>query len=420
MFLSYSGAVSPHSWQDTTPSKSDRWRKMSWAAGEQSSGASTPAVVASPPRHRPTAFYNYQKPLTARPARTLVEVPLQKKVQTDVSSYESGYSGGLNNNNNPINIFQSSLDPNSRPFTPAGFSSTSSQHSCSRSSSRYDLISPNPVRETMSREKNDCSMRDSGAGALLAHTDLEDISDIVSFSDYPSERSLCMSNTSGLESISSSSRLLEASKLSEDPLPDDPNMLLPQLDTSQDDVREDVSRRVTPTPSSSQPRFSLMGSDSSSLPPPVFPFATWSGRSKPPLLPTPDNFPPFGPRQPKQMNLFEEDLSSSAKRPAHQALAKLPADLSRLQQDLSSTIRKPGRPSSFSQTNHNNNNLMKSDDVKWGPSSLAAGWLENLSSSARNIIRDSSSKIEEWGPETGLVSGSLIESYPVPEEYMVL
>lgn len=38
----------------------------------------------------------------------------------------------------------------------------------------------------------------------------------------------------------------------------------------------------------------------------------------------------------------------------------------------------------------------------------------------RSSVGSSSSKLDDWDPELGgLVAGSLIESYPVPEEYMV-
>jgi len=365
-------------------------------------------VAASPPR---PAFYNYQKPMQARP-RTLVEVPLQKKVQPDIGNKDLQTTSQPYN---PINIFQSNLDPNCRPFTPANFNLDSK-------GTTEDFFSP------FSKEAIARTTESVVTSQLSSDLGLEDISDIVSFSDLPSEKSLCMSNNSGLESISSAaSRLLEASKLSEDPLPEDPKILLPQLDTSQDDIKPEVDkvRRPSSTPSTGlQPRFSLLGSDASVLLPPGYPLSTWraaspTNKSRPPLLPTPYLLP-YGPRQPQQAPLFEEDLSfsfnSSPGKSSIRGRASVQGRSSSTAPttpDLSSTIRKPDTADKMTSISR------EGTPVRWRPSSLAADWTP---ASPDTLKRSASlgSKAEDWNPELGgLVAGALIQSYPVPDEYVV-
>ena len=423
--------ASPHSWQDPpTPAIQDRWRKMSWAAGENSSAG----AVASPPRAH---YYNYQKPLHQSRPRTLVEVPLQTPtLQHDRTPLVTPASLAANN---PINIFQSTLDPNSRPFTPASVSGATSPVSITIE----DMIgSCSGVSSSGPRNVN--NNNSCGLSLVSSTTDPEEMSasasEGASFLELTSEKSLSITNTSGLDSLSSSKQL-EASKLSEDPLPEDPKSLLPQLDISQDqdESKEDVQR-----PPSSNTRFSLIASDASLLPPPVFPFATWSGKSRPPLLPTPKNFPPFGPRQPKQVPLFEDDVallgSCSPKMRMIQGQGKIPfasylPPSTSLYQDVNAnnTAKKPDM---FASINPNSAVHNVKHSSSWPRPEVEGGLLANLNMSTETRPWRSSHPVKKeevpppspkqketkssngWEPEVGgLMSCSLIESYPVPDEY---
>jgi len=428
-----SGVVSPHSWHDITPSKADRWRKMSWAAGENG------AAIASPPR---PAYYNYQKPLQSRP-RTLVEVPLQNKVQDHEPSHTPFQA------NNPISIFQSNLDPNCRPFTPA---STTINKTFLGNQPPPPLP---PCKISIEEEVASISKEpvlDRAGLSLLSSCGLSTISsdqgetsvsnvDNASFLDPTSEKSLSMSNNSGQESSFTSSHQLEASKLAEDPLPEDPKSFLPQLDISQDEEKSTKMTGTTTSSSSSsapaQPRFLV--SDAALLPPPVFPFATWSGKSRPPLLPTPKNFPPFGPRQPQQVPLFEDEIPcSGASSPKSNFISSslgnsflsnstITGNYIKTDLNLSATIKKPPLVSRFSQQQ---SSLLSSFQDKsstiWNPNPQEQE-SRQFKSSADFSSNEKSwgfgglpNQLAEWDQEIGgLMSCSLIESYPVPDEYMV-
>ena len=192
-------------------------------------------VLSSPTR---SAYYNYQKPLHSRP-RTLVEVPLQTKLQD--TKQESTYQAP-NQSNNIISILQSNLDPNCRPFTPA------------------NLVSPSPIPFSESSGKSDgtreLSRKESVSTPSCHKIDMEELTLVSSereefllgedssYLETISDKSLCFSNNSGRGNESSllsmsNSKLLEASKLSEDPLPEDPKAFLPKLDTSHDELIEE-------------------------------------------------------------------------------------------------------------------------------------------------------------------------------------
>jgi len=423
-----SGVVSPHNWQDSAsgiPSNkpvNDRLRKQSWAAEN-----GNVMVLSSPTR---SAYYNYQKPLHSRP-RTLVEVPLQTKLQQDTNKQEPTYQAP-SQSNNIISILQSNLDPNCRPFTPA------------------NLVSPIPFSGVSGKsdDAKDLSRKASVSTPSCQKLDMEEltlvsvereefvIGEDSSYFETISDKSLCFSNNSGRgnESSMSYSKSLEASKLSEDPLPEDPKAFLPQLDTSHDGCMEE--KAVSPIPPTAKQKFSLMSSDSS-MPPSVFPFAHWSGKARPPLLPTPKNFPPYGPRQPKQAPLFEDEttspgfISPSPKlRSIHgqgNTLNLLSCNTSRINEptminaSLGATVKKPdvmGRitrqqtaamdisSSTWKPTNSEKNNLKLATDNKDVP--LASPGFRSQTDGA------------DWTPEFGgLMPCSLIESYPVPDEYMV-
>ena len=424
-----SGLVSPHSWHETTPGKAgDRWRKMSWAAGENTGCISS--VPPSPPK---PVHFNYQKPLHLARPRTLLEVPLlQSKVQDTNEQKPSVIAAFTAQTAGP---FQSTLDPNSRPFTPASTKEPSPSpmsELISRSRSMEHQASLAMDRPITRESLNHPNRNMESCGLSFTSSDLEDISasESASFLELitASEKSLTMSNTSGLESLSTSKNSYsEASKLAEDPLPEDPKSLLPQqLDSSFDENKEKSSK------SSNDPKLSFLAAD---LPPPVFPFETWSGKRviQTPkhfpgqgLLPTPKNFPNYGPKQThkteEEVSFLPGSTSSSPKPRMIQGRGEVAStgfiqdfmrstlgisdstglDFKRknLQSQLSS--RQTGKPSLPSTLNVGN--LREVELSKEDPGSLGLSWQKSLF---------------DWEPElVSLFSGSLIESYPVPDEYM--
>jgi len=431
-----SGLVSPHSWHETTPGKAgDRWRKMSWAAGENvqvlDSKFGTGCVSSIPSSPPKPVHFNYQKPLHLSRPRTLLEVPLlQSKVQ-DTNEQKPSLIAALTGQQTAAGPFQSTLDPNSRPFTPASTKEPSpSPMSELIARSMEKQASPAMERPVTRESLNNPNRNMESCGLSFTSSDLEDISasESASFLELisASEKSLAMSNTSGLDSLSTS-KYSEASKLAEDPLPEDPKSLLPQqLDSSFDENMENISR------SSNDPKLSFLAAD---LPPPVFPFETWSGKRviQTPknfpgqgLLPTPKNFPNYGP---KQTHKTEEEVSfpgssSSSPKPrmiqgrGDVASAGFIQDLMRSTLGMTESIGldftrkslptqsrsrlggKPTLPSTLNVGNLREVNELKNEDQ----GSLGLSWQKSLF---------------DWEPElASLLSGSLIESYPVPDEYM--
>ena len=423
-----SGLVSPHSWHETTPGKpGDRWRKMSWAAGENTS-----CVSSIPPSPTKAVQFNYQMPRTARP-RTLLEVPLQQSKVQDITEQKHSVIAAITAQNGVAGTFQSTLDPNSRPFTPASTQEPSPSPMAelvSRSAEKeVSPASERPItRESLNNPNSDRKME--SCGLSFSSSGLEDISasESASFLELisASDKSLTMSNTSTLESLSTS-KFYEALKLAEDPLPEDPKFLLPQqLDSSFDENKEMVTK------SSKDPKLSFLEAD---LPPPVFPFETWSGKRviQTPknfpgqgLLPTPKNFPNYGP---KQTNKTEDEVqfagsaSLSPKLRMIQGRGELSStgfiqdfmsstlgisesiglDFNRksLPSEVSSRTRgKPSLPSTL-----NVGNLREVNEVKKAETgSLGLSWQKSLF---------------DWEPELiGLLSGGLLESHPIPDEYM--
>jgi len=422
------GLVSPHSWHETTPGKAgDRWRKMSWAAGENTS--CVPSIPPSPPK---AVHFNYQMPRTARP-RTLLEVPLQQSKVQDITEQKHSVIAAFAAQNGvaAAGTFQSTLDPNSRPFTPASTKEPSPSplsELVSRSTERE--ASQATERPTTRESLNNPNRNLESCGLSFTSSGLEDISasESASFLELitASDKILTMSNTSTLESLSMSKHY-EALKFAEDPLPKDPKFLLPQqLDSSFDENKETVTK------SPIDPKLSFLEAD---LPPPVFPFETWSGKRviQTPknfpgqgLLPTPKNFPNYGP---KQTHKTEEEVpfSGSASLSPKLRMIQGRGELSStgfIQDFMSSTLgisestgldsnrksppfevssRARGKPSLPSTLNIGNlrevNELKKADT-----GSLGLSWQKSLF---------------DWEPELiGLFSGSLLESYPIPDEYM--
>jgi len=303
-------------WHDLTPSKAESWRKLSCTGGEVGEMTSPPSSSAQP------VLYNYKSSNTARP-RTLLEVPMQTKTE---SESVQGNQGNL------INIFQSTLDPNSRPFTPAVTGDTTSSSSSQDSSL------------TLSKPEDD----------LL------------------------------------------------DPLLNDLKLFLPELDISQDEPKEDKIKAL----SNQELKISLpTASIETILPPPIFPFGShWSGKSRPPLLPTPKNFPPFGPRQSETESCAEEPPMLSPWSPlttglsSQESLAVRKQGMIRKFSSQTKTPLTPGNMGTERKTYSEVSKLTLAEDFREEKDSSGDGWLPlGLS----------------WMPP------SLTESHPAPDEYLV-
>ena len=267
-----------------------------------------------------------------------MEVPIETKTESESVP------------GNPINIFQSTLDPNSRPFTPAA--------------------------------------------SVKTVADVEDASTELSLS-------LTSTHDSSLSTALSSS----LSKPEDDPLPDDPKLLLPELlDISQDEPSES---RVKGLPGQDlKVSVSLPSLADNILPPPIFPFAThWSGKSRPPLLPTPKHFPPFGPRQSEPETEQEPPLLS----PWSPATSGLSSGLSS-QESLA--VRKAGMVRRFSvgRTPLTPGNIGQ-DSEKKSYSEVSKLALPG---------EEKEEQEENWQP-LGLswMPPSLTDSHPAPDEYLV-
>ena len=320
-----------------TPCKLERWRKIS-LTGEL-------GELPSPsPTSQPPTFYNYNNNKSSNtqtnPARrrTLLEVPMQTKTESESVQ------------GNPINIFQSRLDPNSRPFTPA-----------------------------------------ATAPASLSEEELQ---------SEPASLSLSLL-TSSSDSSASSANPLSESKAGDDPLPDDPKLFLPELDVSQDEPK-DGKAKAGPSP---ELKLSLPGVLTDSiLPPPIFPFSShWSGKSRPPLLPTPKNFPPFGPRQ-------SGEPSGAAGAGAAPSLSPGPG----LSSQESLAVRKAGMLRRLSLSGEANTPLT--------PGNLGGpGGQKSVCEASKLILSEAEAEPEDgWQPlGVSWMPPSLVESHPTPDEYLV-
>ena len=318
----------------TDPCKMERWRKASLGLlGEQ-------GELASPsPTSQPATFYNYKSSntLAAPPRRrTLLEVPMQTKTESESVQ------------GNPINIFQSRLDPNSRPFTPASTSLALTEEDLQSETASLSLLT----------SKSDCSVSEASQ--------------------------------------------LSQSKGGDDPLPDDPKLFLPELDVSQDEPKEGKTK--TKAGPGQELKISLTGGLADSiLPPPIFPFAShWSGKSRPPLLPTPKNFPPFGPRQ-------------SGEAAGEGGAAQLSPGTGLASQE-SLAVRKAGMLRRLSGEPAINTPLTP------GNMGLGLGSAQkSFSEASKMILAEAEAEVEAGWQPLGLswMPPSLVESHPTPDEYLV-
>ena len=217
--------------------------------------------------------------------------------------------------------------------------------------------------------------------------------------------------------------------MSEDPLPKDPKFLLPQqLDTSFDENIEMTAKN------SNDAKLSFPASE---LPPPVFPFETWSGKRMiqtnknfpgQGLLPTPKNFPNYGPKQTPKTEVEVTFSGSNLPSPKPRMIKGMATDVvsTGLIQDLMRTKLCVSDPStdvelSCYQPSSTQPSSMLGDKPSL-PSSLNVGNMKevnDLNNEETSLGLSWHKSLFDWEPELGgLMSGSLIESYPVPEEYI--
>merc|ERR1712142_1251768 len=166
---------------------------------------------------------------------------------------------------------QSTLDPTSRPFTPASHKSLAS-----------DSYEGTTSVKTMAQFKNELSEDFSYFGKTSSHN----------HSEAPIESSISTSSITKPAFNNSH----QGSIFADDPQVEDLKVMLPDLDNSIDELQIQ-DEFVKSNQYSGSFKKSLVDVGSNILPPPILPFAAhWSGKTRPPLLPTPKNFPPYGPR----------------------------------------------------------------------------------------------------------------------------
>jgi len=395
------GLISPHSWQDSTniPSfKGERWRKSSWTLGD---------FTTSPPSSAHP--YTFQRAGQTR-ARTLVEVPLQ----ADSAVVTRSEPRPINAVKAPLDVLHSTLDPTSRPFTPASFKSSLPSNSYEDSTATDK--GTNEVTEEFSY---------FGKSAVQHHSKADACSD-GSFS------------TSSLSKQEFSINSQQGSFFADDPHMEDFKFMLPDFDNFVDELHlqddssksnRSVVRKITPD----------VGSNI--LPPPILPFAShWSGKSRPPLLPTPKNFPPYGPRTaashpPIYEEVDEESFGSvllsnpilqfppatKSRNSAPNFIYKKPFTV-----DLDESNNNKKSPT-FTDFQEEVNQVKKPDVVSMLLRDQASSTIGkprlSLSSLQSESIPDESkdsNDMQDWDPSFPLLTPhSLLDCHPVPDEYMV-
>jgi len=395
------GLISPHSWQDSsvTPnSKNERWRRSSWTPGDTSSSPPLPALS-----------YSYQRSGQARP-RTLVEVPLH----SDVSAVCRSDPQPIEAMKVPVNIMQSTLDPTSRPFTPASYKSLASD-------SYEDTTS---VR-AMAQFKNEFSEDFSYFGKSSSHN----------HSEAPIESSISTSSSTK-KALNNSN---QGSIFADDPQVEDLKVMLPDLDNSIDELQLQ-DEFVKSNQYSGSSKKSLVDVGSNILPPPILPFAAhWSGKTRPPLLPTPKNFPPYGPRTISTQAPIYEEVDADSVGSLLLSNPILQFQIPSIKASSNSAPRSAYRKSSMDMDEVINTNLTErqaNDEVPYLATSKkqdVIGVLLNdhfsavtkkprlsFSSNHSETIDEDIGDLHSWDPSFPVIKPeSLLQSHPVPDEYMV-
>jgi len=390
--------ISPHSWQETLtlPGKGDRWRRTSWTSGDY------------PNSSPPSLQHTYTRP-GSRP-RTLVEVPLLPDVVT--RSEPQPIKAGRKT----VDVLQSTLDPTSRPFTPASFKSS------------------------LSLQSNN-SYEDTSAVSVKSKSQHE-VEEYFSYfgEDGPHSSKACSGSFStSVLSKAESSIQSHGSFFADDPV-EDLKSILPDsdVDTSIDGLKDCLVERKQYSETSTFPDIS---SNIVAPPPPILPlFAShWSGKSRPPLLPTPKNFPPYGPRSvPAPIYEADEESVSCSLMPNPFFKQHLPAMATSapvpnfkykqpFQVEVGETNLLSKRSSMIENLGKKPNvvSMMLLDEKQ--SSTLPRSSL-SMSSCQEDIDhKDNSPQLEkgslfseDWDPSfPHLEPCSLLESHPVPDEYMV-
>jgi len=358
-----------------------------------------------PPAHP----YSFQRTGQTR-ARTLVEVP----IQADSAVVSRSEPRPINAVKVPLDVLHSTLDPTSRPFTPASFKSSLPSNSYEDTATEK---SKNEVKEEFSY---------FGKPALQQYSKSEACSDDGSFS------------TSALSKQESSINSQQGSFFADDPHIEDLKFILPDFDNFVDELQlqddsakshRSVVRKLPPD----------VGSNI--LPPPILPFAShWSGKSRPPLLPTPKNFPPYGPRtvaaHPPIYEEVDEDSFGSVL--LSNPILQFPPTVKSRNSAPSFIYKKPFMID-FDESNNNKKSPTFSDfqeEVSHDRKPDVVGMLLrdqtssavgrprlSLSSVHSESIPDDTKEcndMQDWDPSFPPVTPhSLLDSHPVPDEYMV-
>jgi len=360
------GLLSPHSWNDQTPSRNENLRKLSWTAGD----------VSPPP-----VFYNYQKQGQARP-RTLIEVPLQAQ---PLSSAVSRSDPQPIQSKKVVNVAQSTLDPTSRPFTPASFQSHAS-------SAEDTCISYS--QNVLEKAKVGIFESQSVQSALPTQ-----------FRKYDS---MSISHLAGHEPSIHIAKGTNFAGGDMSPGEDKSSMPSFDLDFSFEDKWDNKLKRRNP--------ISQISSDPINVGlPKNRPVSNeWNVNCRPFLLPTPKNVKPVSKRSRNSAPFFG-DVSYEGCNHVISREAKLTTEITSVPNIDAYSIGMDQFASSIN--NDLEDDFQLDDSSDYFSKSQSAADSESLLSSSRGCIE---AEAEIWNPSFPLpVTDSLLESYPVPDEYMV-
>jgi len=187
-----------------------------------------------------------------------------------------------------LSVSESTLDPNSRPFTPSGnypASSTCPSESVSGCGSIPDINVHQADYPLGSHEDYYQAFNFDRVGFNFDHVGL-------------------VEENNGLDDEHGGHNDDLDFDLEYDPLPEDPSTLLPDLETTQEDLNNNSNS--VPNNNNSFKKTIAKNQQARNLDPllpPLVPDSAWkTGTLRPPLLPTPFNFPPFGPSGLQQLS----------------------------------------------------------------------------------------------------------------------
>jgi len=359
------GVLSPHSWNDQTPSRTDKLRKLSWTVGDGGSSSSSPPI-----------YYNYQKQGQAR-TRTLIEVPIQAPPLTSAVSRSDPQPIQAKK---VVNVSQSTLDPTSRPFTPASFQSHAS--SAEDVGIPYKNMLEKNSLENIEFQSVKVSSKDIGNGIM---------STTIARRQEPSFQ------------------FAKESKYDEtDSLPEEIKALSAHfgVDIS---VEEKCNRKLHRRNPISQ-----ISLDPDNATPTSMPLsARLNVNSRPFLLPTPINIPPYDHGSKYTAPVFEDFEGTIKHDFIHEPNDNL--EIPSLPRTSPYNFEAVRLGSSFNQDGKEEIQFDDSSDYFSKSQSVADS--ESLLSSSRSCLE---AEADIWNPSFPLPeTDSLLQSYPVPDEYMV-